>query len=348
MAPAPPSFAPTTPPPLLGRRFPALAGRLPWLSLGSFPTPVQRVSGLGFELWLKRDDLAGSPGLPGGNKVRKLEPVLAGLLQQGAGTLVTSGAQGSSHLLAAASYARRCGLRACLVVGPQHPGAFVAARYALLQQSGARLVPVPRLELTAPVALLRSALPGAALVEPGASGPRGVLGHLVAGLELAAQIAAGELPCPEAVWVAAGSGGTAVGLALGLGLAGLGGVRVVGVRVVPRPWLTQALLDLEGRAARRLLARLAGEPAVDRLLRGSRPTLLDGQLGAGYGVPTLAAEAARHLLARSSGVLLDPTYTGKAFAALLAARDAGRLRGPQLFWDTFDPGRLPAEVVLAG
>ncbi|MBM4321813.1 MAG: hypothetical protein FJ125_18220, partial [Deltaproteobacteria bacterium] len=64
-------------PPALQRRFPELVGRLPWLGLGRFPTPVQEVHGLGLPLWIKREDLSSpAPGLPGGNKVRKLEPIL--------------------------------------------------------------------------------------------------------------------------------------------------------------------------------------------------------------------------------------------------------------------------------
>ncbi|MBM4321643.1 MAG: pyridoxal-phosphate dependent enzyme, partial [Deltaproteobacteria bacterium] len=318
-----------------------------WLGLGRFPTPVQEVHGLGLPLWIKREDLSSpAPGLPGGNKVRKLEPILAAALWRGAAAVVTSGARGSNHLLACARYAARLGLGAICVAGPQPPSRAVEESFAALDACGARVVPVPWLPLT-PLAALALALAGPRrfLVAPGGSGPRGVLGHLAAGLELGEQVAAGALPCPEEIYVAAGSGGTLAGLLLGLRLAGLHGVRLCGVQVVPWPALSPTLIALECRSALRLLCRMVGGSApLARLPRPPRPAeivLLQDQLGAGYGWPTEEGTAAISRLEEACGLRLEPTYTGKALAALLD--QAGR-RGstkPVLFWNSY-AGRAAA------
>ena len=106
----------------LERRFPALVGRLSRCALASLPTPVHRLAELGREtglsdLWIKRDDQTGR--VYGGNKVRKLEWLLADALARGHRTVLTTGALGSNHALATTIYARELGLRTRLVLVPQ-------------------------------------------------------------------------------------------------------------------------------------------------------------------------------------------------------------------------------------
>lgn len=341
----------TSGPPRLRERFGAL--RLPWLSLGDFPTPVEHLPQLSRELqaqvWVKRDDRAGA--LYGGNKVRKLELLLADALARGKRTVVTLGAYGSHHALATALYARKVGLACQLVLYPQPLTSHVLDDLLADQAAGARLIRASRPTVGLIAARARALTGGAYLIPGGGSSPLGALGFVEAGLELAAQVRQGLLPAPDLVFVAAGTCGTVAGLALGLELAGLTSTRVVAVRVVPAILTNLVNVHRLARGALRILRRAGAQlPA-----RQPVDVVIDPhELGPGYGRGTPAAQEAMERFARH-GVQLETTYTGKAAAALLrwCARP-----GPArtvLFWNTYngvdiaplvaqaDPQALPPE-----
>ncbi len=172
-------------------------------------------------------------------------------------------------------------------------------------------------------------------IPPGGTSPLGILGHVNAALELAEQIARGEIPMPARVVLPVGSGGTAAGLALGFAIAGLD-IAVVGARVAPRIAAgRQRVLSLADRE-RRYLSRRTGERIA--VIDPARVTVIHSVYAGAYGRALPAADASAALLARATGVRLDGTYSAKAFSAAHAlARSA---RGTTLFWLTFD-GRTP-------
>lgn len=282
------------------------------------------------ELWIKRDDLTASP--LGGNKVRALEFLLGGL--EPGDEVLTAGGEGSTHVLTTATYVRALGgtTRAVRWRHEMNPSALdVAAR--------ARAI-CARIETTGgPMfGLLRAQLarrPNTRWIPPGGTSPLGMLGHLNAALELAEQIARGELPMPARVVLPVGSGGTAAGLALGFALAGLE-IAVVGARVAPRIAAgRRRVLSLADRE-RRYLSRLTGERIS--VINPVSVTVIHSVYAGAYGRALRGAEASTALLARATGVRLDGTYSAKAFSAAHAlARSA---RGTTLFWLTFD-GRAP-------
>jgi D-cysteine desulfhydrase len=221
----------------LERRFPALAGRLPRRALATLPTPVHRLAALGrdagiAELWVKRDDRTGEPY--GGNKVRKLEWLLADAIARGHRTVLTTGALGSNHALATTIYARAVGLRALLCDSATDHRARPAD--ALLDHAYGATIHAVLLIAAARRRVIGLLLRGALgrdrpyLVPTGGSSAVGTLGYVNAGLELAEQVRAGELPEPAAIVVPLGSGGTVAGLVAGLALAGLA-TRVIAIRV---------------------------------------------------------------------------------------------------------------------
>lgn len=331
--------------PALFRRFPRLRERIPWLPLGRFPTPVEPLALSGGAVHVKRDDLSGHPY--GGNKVRKLELLLADARGRNAGRVVTAGAFGSHHALATALYARAGGFDATLVLFPQPVTPHVRRVLLTDAEIGAELRFTRRMELV-PGALLaarwarRAERPYA--IPPGGSSALGTLGYVSGALEFAEQVAAGEVPAPRTIYVAAGTLGTAAGLAVGLALAGLD-ARVVAVRITGRIVVNERALAKLVRGAVALL-----EPAGARLdpadaLR--RVELRHDQIGAGYGSETTAGRDAAALFAEH-GLALDPTYTAKAAAALLA--DLPASRDELLFWHTFsaaDPElRTPERELL--
>ena len=294
--------------------------------LGEWPTPLEpapaltRALGL-VELQLKREDRAASVG--GGNKVRGLEFLLAHVP---AGTVfVTAGGTGSTHCLCTAVHAEALGHRTVLAQFRQPDTAESRAVAAACARRAALIVRA-RGPATLPLAVLAAWRRARALgtrrwIPGGGAHPRAVVGHVLAGLELASQTP----EPPDAILLPLGTGGTAAGVALAVATLGWP-TKIVAVRVAPRVvangWRTMWL----AHAARRLLARHGVALPAPRSL-----DIVDG-VGAGYGHPTAPGEAARRL-ASQHGLALDPTYGAKAFAFLLqrGAYDVQRV----VFWHTF-------------
>ena len=284
------------------------------LRLGTFPTPLEpaprlaQALGLGADdLWIKRDDLTGLGG--GGNKVRKLQYTAAVALAQGATTLVTTGAAQSNHARLTAAAGAKLGLDVVLVLGGS--GGAAAGNLALDGLLGATIdwagdFVAEALEVRA--AQLTEELTGAGRVAVqipyGGSSVDGARGYVDAGHEMLAQS-----PELTRVVVAVGSGGTAAGL-----IDALGPERVLGVDTgaVPDP-LDRIATLLVGLGAR-------GAAAIDAF------RLRTDQVGAGYSSLTEPVKDALRLMARTEGVILDPIYTGRAMAGLVAAVRDGDIR----------------------
>jgi D-cysteine desulfhydrase len=279
-----------------------------------------------------KDESGFGDGSWGGNKVRKLEWLLPEVVRRGRTHLVTVGGLGTNWGLAAALYAREQGLRTTLVLVDQPMDEHVAAQLARLRQSGARLhVAHGKAAATLMVVGTLARRPRRGVFLPvGGSSPVGVLGYVETALELAAQVRAGVLDEPSHLVAAIGSGGTAAGLALGLGLAGLR-TRVVGVLVNDQTKVDATALTR--RTARLLTRRGAGA------IPPSAPDVevVRDWLGAGYGHPIPQGELATAVAARD-GLSLEPVYTAKAVAGLLAMNRAGRFGpGPVVYLHTYGP-----------
>lgn len=344
--------AAVSPPPLaLERRFPTIAGKLPRRPLALLPTPVHPLRDLGrdagiAELWIKRDDRTGD--VYGGNKVRKLEWLLADALARGHRSVLTTGALGSNHALATTIYARSLGLRADLVLIPQPVTAHVRKTLLLDHAFGATIHYAPTIAAARRIAfgvLVRGffARDRRYLVPTGGSSVIGTLGYVNAGLELAEQVAAGELPEPAAVVVPLGSGGTVAGLVAGLKLAGLAS-RVIAVRVTDLLPPTPAFLTtLATRALARL--RALGTPMPPLAIGPDDFSIRSDWLGPGYGAVTEAGLDASRRIADREGLTLETTYGAKALAGALALAHEPEWRGrPILFWHTYSSADPAAHV----
>jgi D-cysteine desulfhydrase len=325
---------------MLYRRFPALRATLPWLELGERPTPVRPLLGLSErgDVWLKDDGVFGSAW--GGNKARKLEWILADAAAKERRTILTVGALGTNHGLATALYARQQGIRTAVALVDQPRDGYVEAQLERLARSGAKVYLTHgkyRTFAALPYVIARSAdfrhLRPPYLLTIGGSSALGGLGYVDAGLELAQQVREGALPEPSHAVVALGSGGTAAGLQLGLRLGGLR-TRVVAVVVYdPKAQEGRRVVRLAGRTARLLRRR---DPSIPEMRLTAEDVDVDVRwVGRGYGHRTPEAEHARQLVLEREGLELDPVYTGKAMAGLLALREEGAFGGgPVLYWHT--------------
>jgi 1-aminocyclopropane-1-carboxylate deaminase/D-cysteine desulfhydrase-like pyridoxal-dependent ACC family enzyme len=313
--------------------------------LGRYPTSVQRLDKLSLpstELWVKRDDLTND--FYGGNKVRKLEHIFEAASARGARRVLTAGAAGSHHVLATALHGRRAGLRVAALLVPQLASVHAEETLRAAIGSGLEAFPV-RHWLALPLEIARARQAHDYVVPPGGSNVTGSLGYFAAAEELLGQVQAGALPAPDIIVVALGSSGTAAGLLAGLVASGYRGT-LLAVRVV-EPWhagalSTRMLASAVLRRARPTCSRAKlGAWSSDL---GRRLRVAGGYLGRGYGLSTEAGDRATKL-ASEQGLVLEPTYTAKAFAAALDRVTEGAFKRV-LFWHTFSSA--PLQPILAG
>ena len=330
----------------LADAFPRLAARLPRLSLADLPTPVTgralRTAAGTQRILIKHDNLTGE--LYGGNKVRKLEFLLQRALDRGARRVATFGTVASNHALATALYARSLGLEAiCLLFHQPRTAACARALRAHLL-NGTTLVPVSG-ERREQVATMRRCLQARRcwVIPAGGSSWLGTLGFVNAGLELAGQIARGDVPAPDQLYVANGTMGTAAGLSLGLALADVH-TEVQAIRV------THEFVANRG-AMHRLITKTAAlmrhhDPAVPKdLASRARYRFRDEFFAGGYAQSNDETDAAVAIARDQLNLELESTYTGKAMAAMLSDLEhGGRDDQFALFWNTYNSRPLPGHA----
>ncbi len=329
------------------RRYPALEAQVPRLPLCQLPTPLEPVAlaqGESAGVWVKRDDLCARPY--GGNKVRKLEFLLAHAQQCRAKHLITFGYAGSNHALATALYARRAGLRLTAILLPQPNALYVRRNLLAGHAAASRLIARRNVRAIAATVAWKTAIALATtgrrpyIIPAGGSSPIGVMGYVNAALELADQIAAGAMPAPDRIYFSLGSMGTAAGLAIGLALAGVD-AELHAVRVVDTKFGNREKLEALVRAtATRIRQWVPDLPPMDPL---RRVVVRDDFFGLRYGEFTESGVAAVHEARHAASLRLDGTYTGKALAALISDAKRGELRGKNvLFWNTHNSGDVDA------
>lgn len=299
--------------------------RFPRLSLAWLPTPIEPLPRLsthlgGPQLFVKRDDLTGL-GL-GGNKLRKLEFLLGEAQALGADTVLTVGALQSNHARQTAAACARLGLDCELILrrGSQATEAYLHNGNILLDHLfGARIHVIDSHEsreacMAARADVLRGEGRRPYTIPVGGSCALGNLGYVACAGEILTQAADAKMKF-EAVVVATGSGGTQGGLVAGMQL--LDGAPVIGIAVESDRREQETLAALQVADTLRLLGHAGVVPA-------GQVTVMDDFVGPGYARPTDAMREALRLAARFEGLVLDPVYTGKAFAGLLALARSGR------------------------
>lgn len=305
----------------------------PRVCLAKYPTPLEHLprlsNELGREVFAKRDDGIG-PAM-GGNKTRKLEYLLAEALERGEKKVVTFGGLQSNHARMTAAAARHCGLEPHLFYFKRRPQQ-LTGNLLLNELLGAKMHFVPfgggstggmTLETTIRlVRLLAQVWVGPHYFIPvGGHSWLGCLGYVRAAVETHEQA---EVLGVGNAWLvtAVGSGGTLAGLLAGLTLLE-SPLRPLGIDVGK---LWKAFPASIARMAVELCHRL-GQPrtfAPDEV-----PCIEEVYVGQGYAIPTQECKAAIQKLARLEGILLDPVYTGKAFAGLLDLVEKGQLGGDE-------------------
>jgi D-cysteine desulfhydrase len=296
----------------------------PRLRLVHGPTPLLSLprlsSRLGVDLWIKRDDATG--GAEAGNKLRKLEWLVADALAQGADTLLTCGAVQSNHCRATALIAARFGLGCRLLLRTEDvtKAPKLIGNYQLSRMAGAETVLVTYAQYAARAELLvehaqrlRAKGKQPYIIPEGASNALGSLGYVEAMREVRTQLDAGLAGgAPFDVIVhACGSGGTAAGIAAGAGRYGV-------AKQVRAMAVCDDRATFEGITGRILDELRQLEPSMASV-EPAKLVIDDAAKGPRYGVPSVEQARFVEEMARSFGLVLDPVYTGKALFGLARA-----------------------------
>jgi D-cysteine desulfhydrase len=308
----------------------------PRVTLARLPTPLEpaRVfsARLGVPLWWKRDDLTGAE--LSGNKVRKLEFLLADAEANGADTVITCGGEQSNHCRATALAAARRGLRSVLLLRVPNPAAPPPpeANSLLGRLAGAEIRYVSPEQYRRRDEIFRAVLdelrgrgrrPYA--IPEGGSNAVGAWGYIQAVAELYTQLGG----APATLVYAAGSGGTGAGIELGLRRMGWTGARAIGFAVCDdRVTFQTQIAAIAAEANARFHLNIELDPAsID---------IVDGYVGPGYAATTPEMLATIVEVARAEGIVLDPVYTGKAFFGLLreVAMGNAAIKGDVVFIHT--------------
>ncbi|MEM8546634.1 MAG: pyridoxal-phosphate dependent enzyme [Pseudomonadota bacterium] len=326
----------------LAERYPLLGRRLDRVPIGCFPTPLDPLED---GLWIKRDNATDT--LYGGNKVRKLEYLLGRARARGASDVLTFGGVGSNHALATSLHARSLDLGAHAMLMPQLATDFIDATLARHEHNGTALQPWPRRRpdrVAALRELREKSVGGLAVVPLGGTSAIGSIGYVNAAFELARQWSASRPP-PGRIYVAAGTMGTAAGLAVGLALLKWP-TEVVGVRVTAPSQVNDPALQ---RLCHKIVQRLhhAWHGISLETADQVSVTLRHDYLGKDYADPTAASHDAVAYARTHWRLPLETTYTGKAMACLLDDMPGKPASEDWVYWHTYAGSPLRGNMALA-
>jgi D-cysteine desulfhydrase len=304
---------------------------LPRIPLVHGPTPIVKRRALdellSVDLWIKRDDATG--GAEAGNKLRKLELLLADAIARGADTIITCGGLQSNHARATALTCASLGLSAVLLLRVEDPlrTPLPADGNVLLDRlAGAEVRLVSQAEYAQRAAAMESVASELRVkgrkpyvVPVGGSNGLGAIGYVGCMREVRDQIRvglAGDSRPFDVVVHACGSGGTAAGVALGAARY-----------EVAREVRAMAVCD-DAPYFHKEIARIVGEArAWDASLGEPAPLVVDDAArGPAYAVSTREQRDTIVQVARRGGLVLDPVYTGKAMHGLREAVARGDVR----------------------
>ena len=303
------------------------------IPLANLPTPLERADRLsaawgGPTIWIKRDDLTGF-GMSG-NKVRKLEYHLAAAIDAGATTVITTGAAQSNHCRATAIACARLGLRCLLYLRTPdgQPPRLLEGNHLLQRLAGAEprfIDPTDYLQRDLLMERAAAEIGEAWVIPEGASDPVGMWGFVSAMEEVTAQIDAVGARM-KAIWHAAMSAGTTAGMAWGASVLDMD-VDVVGCAVGD----STREIDHHLRMILTEAVAAGAGPAPSE-----RWQIVDDYIGAGYGIATPEELVVQVEATRLTGLIFDPTYTGKAIYGLRREIESGRYQSGDnvIYWHT--------------
>lgn len=296
------------------------------VTLGFFPTPLESLprlsETLGVNVKIKRDDYSGFGG--GGNKVRKLEYLMAEACREGVKVVITTGGHQSNHARMVAAAARKFGMKPVLVLRGDEPQTY-QGNLLLDKLFGAELQFLdPEGYFTQIEGTMQAHADAAAargekqmIIPLGGATALGALGYVRAVEEMDAQLRESGESAPDIIVAPTGSGGTLAGLYVGARRY-WPKTKIIGVSVSAKADWFQTRISVMADDCAHLLD-------WDQSWRPQDIWIEDGFVGTAYGVPSDGGIEAIYQVAQQEGVLLDPVYTGKAMHGLIALAEEGRI-----------------------
>lgn len=322
--------------------YPALKEQLPWVELAQLPTPVRRLEQLGVllghdQFYLKDDGQTGQQ--IGGNKLRKLEVVLADVVYQGARDVVTFGCIGSNLVTEVAFCAKKLGLGCKVFLKPEPNSSMVQNNLLLNYLYDAKMYFYKNEDIRKLCSFAqilkhkydKEFFPYA--VPTGASSPLGAIGYVNAAFELKDQIKQGLMPKPDYIYIAVGSVGTVAGLALGLRLAEIDS-HIIAVGADYEKY-EPVFIELVTKCNELLQGLDSTFPSFDA---SSLPVTFNYDfVGKGYAHFSQEGTQAIKIFKEQENLELDGVYSGKCAAALIdhIATKKELQDKVILFWNTF-------------
>jgi len=334
-----------------------LAERIPHIQLASCPTPIQKLKTQNIQfkaennIWIKRDDLTHAEY--GGNKVRKLEFILAEVKALNKKTVITFGATGTNHGVATSLFCQKQNLDCQIFLFQQPVTETVRKNLKLMQVFNAKLKYKGSLFNTALSFYFakysnkfKLGSEGNYYLFAGGSNIAGCIAFVNAAFELKQQIQQGVMPEPDFIYCPVGSSATLAGLTLGCHLAGLNS-QVIGIRVAPShlgiipSCTTTTITDLMKSTYKHL------RHLDNQIPRTTLPNIhLDSKFyGKGYGAASKEGSEATSIFS-AGGIQVEPTYTAKTAAAVLAHSN----KDPQktiLYWHTYNSANMKCQLQKA-
>ena len=313
---------------------------LPYIKLTKTPAPIKHLKNLGTTLqtpflYLK-DESPISPFF-GGNKIRKLEFLLADALQKGCTEVITVGSVGSNHATATAIHAQRLGLKCRVLLLPQRPTHMVKRNLLLMQHSNAIMhyCKNPQEQKQIIISLLKEDPNSRYFIPVGGSGALGDLGFVAAAFELKKNIEKGLIPEPDFIYLCLGSGGSAAGLTLGAKLAGLTKTTIIPVSIGKNNENIPATASRMLKHYYAMQKHLNGGNIFSPLSSSDVPVnTFFATLG--YAEMSKNISQAVRLMQQHEKINLDTTYTGKVLAAMMHDITHKKLHNKTLLlWNTF-------------
>ena len=315
--------------PLLFEKYPNLEGNVPWMKLVPCQTPVRKLAKLeekfgANSVWVKCDDVS-SP-LYGGNKSRKMEFIYAEALNQNYKKILTAGAIGSNQCVANAIFCEQFKLKPIAVMIDQPVTSFVRNNLLL------------DVYYKNEIYYSKDTIPKSDdiyYMAPGCSTPLGTLGYIDAAFELKDQVDNGLIPEPDYIFVPTASSGTAAGLTLGVKLAGL----KTHIHAVQVSFSSMSNIKAISRLSNKTKKYMTQYDITIPEITLEHLHYTEEYYGGEYGLPTKECVEAIKLLSVEEGISLEPTYSGKTFAALLGfiRKNKSHIKDKTIiFWNTYN------------
>ena len=331
--------------------------KIPHIALGKYPSPLlDKTKEFGNQLnvktlYIKDDGDSTKMGIPTGNKLRKLEFLLADARNKGFTTVCTLGGAGSNHALETAVCAKLVGMKVVLILDDQCQTSAVQRNIRLMALfSDAIMYADPNIctnnEEFEKYGKRMCDQNGWYFIPIGGSCAIGSVGYVNAVFELKKQLKSLDIPDPDVIYVTLGSAGTAAGIIAGALAAGLKS-KIIPVRIsFTAEYKSQRLCDCINAVGNFLKqqdpdfylqgATLAGTQII---VPGLDVEIKHDFSGDDYAATTKLASEAILLLYTACGIKLEHTYTGKTLSALVDNAKKGSLADKfVLFWNTFSYG----------